>query len=619
MRKKVRKIHVFASIIYVFLTVLCFRLLWISRSGEAYTVWEVLHPMFAPTFFATTVLLVIIVFLFERAELKLVFIMFYAIVVRSFSAIVFPAGIVGFQQAVLAVTRLIYDNAVFHGWGGAVPSIITRVFNWFDAKNFQSVYTVMFARMFVVDISGIHLFLVPVLSGVFVPIIAFLVAKKLFLKERIWVLSGLLTSVFPLLVFWGTFSVPNSLGYIFFFASLYFSLKYISCREKSIQFLLVLFVAASFMAHPLSGIMSLAFAILAFVLKSYEREKAVSPLAAKFMLLFSLLFSASLLPLALVFLRFFSPIYVYFSLDKIADMSLGESIGLFVFGEYWNYDPLFRIIRMAGLVLGFAGVLHVLWKSGRRRTSYDRQLVLFFLLALIIVLVDYRILKLFMVGLPFEEERIWVFRDFIILPFSAFVFEEITRFFRRGSEKSTSFWKKFSFDFKSASNFGYRFLGAFSCILVISGWIFASVFFGSVYPYSSPLQITWYEIEAVRFIDETSNESYVVVGDQYFMLAGGSFVGASNPRAYYFPLDSRYGSKLFHDMKTETTRDVMLEAMEINNATIAYFVMQKARLPNAEYDSIIEKTRVNNINTYRVFYDSEGTEKLHIFYCKKTP
>ena len=154
--------------------------------------------------------------------------------------------------------------------------------------------------------------------------------------------------------------------------------------------------------------------------------------------------------------------------------------------------------------------------------------------------------------------------------------------------------------------------------MVTAGWIFASVYFGSAYPYYSPLQITWYENEAVRFIDETSNESYVVVGDRYIGLAGGMFVGVYNPRAYYFPLDSPNGSKLFYEMKMETTRDVMLEAMEINNATIGYFVIQKARLLDAEYYGIVERARVNGVQTYEVFYDSKGVEKLRIFVYKNT-
>lgn len=614
-----KKVNVLARIIYVFLTFLCFYLLFISRSWETHTVWEVLHPMFTPAFFATTVLLVAIVFSSERIELKLVFIVFYAILARSFSAIVFPAGVAGAQQAVLAGTRRVYDNTVFHGLGGTVPDLATRVFNWFKGTNFQSVYSVMFARMFGVDILWIHLFLAPVLWGVFTPTIAFLIAKTLFNNERIWVFSGLLTSAFPLLVSWGTISVPNSLGYIFFLSSLYFSLKYVSCQERSISFLLVMFVVASFMAHPLSGITSLSFAILAFSLKTYEREKAASPLAAKFMLLFSMVFCISLLPLALTFYGFFSHTNVYFSLDKIAELSVEEKIGLFVFGEYWNFDSFFLIVHMAGPVLGFVGILCVLWMSGKQRIDFDRQLLLFSLFGFIVVLVNYRMLKLFMEGLPFDTERVWVFRDFTILPFAVFAVEKAVAFFLRKDGRFVHPKKGFLFDFKSVFKlFLPRFLGLFSCVLVTAGWIFASVYFGSAYPYYSPLQITWYENEAVRFIDETSNESYVVIGDRYTGLAGGMFVGVYNPRAYYFPLDSPNGSKLFYEMKMETTRDVMLEAMEINNATIAYFVIQKARLPDAEYYGIVERARVNGVQTYEVFYDSKGVEKLRIFVYKNT-
>ena len=83
------------EVLYLFLVVLSFYLLVISRSEEVHTVWEVMHPAFIPVFFATTFLLVSIVFSSERAEHKLLLVIIHSILSQSKTPTTSPPHNVG--------------------------------------------------------------------------------------------------------------------------------------------------------------------------------------------------------------------------------------------------------------------------------------------------------------------------------------------------------------------------------------------------------------------------------------------------------------------------------------------------------------------------------------------
>lgn len=105
-----------AEFIYSFQIVLAFYLLILSRTGEARTVWEVLHPAFLPTLFVATSLLISILLTSEKVSYKLLFIIFHSVLIHSLFSIIFLGGDLSGQQMVLGRTRVIYDNAVLHGW-----------------------------------------------------------------------------------------------------------------------------------------------------------------------------------------------------------------------------------------------------------------------------------------------------------------------------------------------------------------------------------------------------------------------------------------------------------------------------------------------------------------------
>jgi len=69
-------------------------------------------------------------------------------------------------------------------------------------------------------------------------------------------------------------------------------------------------------------------------------------------------------------------------------------------------------------------------------------------------------------------------------------------------------------------------------------------------------------------------------------------------------------------MKNDPANQTMIEAMKINNATTAYFIIEKPRLGTQIYNRTIQQAQQNNIQTYQTFY-YKGEEKLRIFYYKR--
>ena len=603
-----KKTFIFTRFLYLISAVLSFYLLLISRSGEIYTVWQHMHPMFIPMFFAATALLVAIILSSETIEYKIFFVIIHSIISHSLFTVVFPAGNIGFQQGVLGITRRIFDNISPHGWGGTVENPVTRIYNWFGGGNFQSVYSVTFARMFGIDVFWTHLLLAPMLWGIFIPTITFMITRTLGGDKKISALAALLGSAFPLLIYMGAISVPNSLGFLFFLASLYFLLKYLTSPESKYTHLMLIFTFASFLSHFLTGFISFSFLLIAMSLKKYQTEKAASPSSAKLLLLSSFILSTSILPFALAYHRIFVPTFTYFTLDKITAYTTTEVLGQLLLGEYFYYPPHLILAYIAGPLIAFIWIIYKIYTTRNQKPDNTSIYTLFLFLGLLMLIIDYRVLKLFMTKVPFNEERIWMFRDLLSIPLVALAINESPTLFHRIAPKRAA-------TFLHAHKRGLFLIFNISISVVLSGWITTSVYYA--YPHYSPLQTTSYELEAVKYIDENTNKSYIVICDQWISYAGQMIVGVQNPRAYYFADYDPVGVALFIKMKDNASREVMTEAMNYTDATVAYFIMTKPRIGTETYNNITQQAQQNNLQTYQTFY-YQGEEKLRIFYYKKS-
>jgi len=587
-----------AKILYLSMFAFSFYLLFLSRSEEVYTVMQVIHPLFMPLFFATTLLLLMIILSSEKGEYKLIFIILHSILSHSFFVIVFPAGDIGYQARILADSRLVFDNLLLHGWPPSpVESIPLQIWHLFRGINYQTALSVTFARMFNVDLYWSHSLLVPVLWGTFVPVAVFKITKMLSGSEKLPFFSALIVSVFPTTIYYGALSVPNNLGYIFFLFSLFFMMKYLSSQENITLLLTIIFSFAAFMSHYLAGALSFTILLLVAVLQKYQsqRKQNKSPFSAKLLLLSSFIFCASLIPFALVYQRLFYPYRTCFSLHRLRVFALEEIIQWFILGEYVNYWLIAKIFHVIAPLVGFLGMIYYFKHRRKQETNKKYWLyALFLTLSFLIIVIDYRIIKLLMVHVPFNEERLWVFRDLIAVPFVAIITERLLAFLWEKSSnlihriQSQSLPKPLPhLNLKSVATYISALISISSCIIVllsIPAGITISIYYG--YPQYAPLQITSYELEAVKYIEENTNERYVVIADFWMIIAGQMIVGVRNPNAYYFHLRDPRGVALFIEMKNNATNEAMEEAMKTNNATTAYFIIEKLRLGTEEYNRI---------------------------------
>jgi hypothetical protein len=367
----------------------------------------------------------------------------------------------------------------------------------------------------------------------------------------------------------------------------------------------------------MTGVIAVALVLLAVAVRMYRKERAVSPRNPRLLLFISFILSASLLPLSLIYHRFLSPLYAVFRLYLWRSLPIQNLIGLFIVGDYYNYGLLAFILFVSGPLLGLAGIIYVLYGKIRHNSNkYSALLAFFLLIGFLLVLADYRILRLFMTGVPFGANRVLIFRDFIAAPFLAIIGYRVFVLLQRKMDlaarkrKGRSARIQILFSKSLKSIIAYALL-----ILTISGWITASFYFA--YPHYAPLQITSYEIEAVKHIEANSNMTYVVVGDVWIISAAQMFLGVCNPQCYYFASGDPRGILLFIEMRNNPSPEVMVEAMEINNATVAYFIIARPRVGVETYTRIVEQAQQNGLQTYPggVFYYN-GEEKLRIFYYK---
>jgi len=513
-------------------------------------------------------------------------------------------------------------------------SLLSQVYEWFRGITFQAALSVVFARMLSVDLLWVHLILVPVLWGVFIPIAAFLTTKALHGNENVAILSSLLISAFPSATYFGAISVSNSLGFIFFFYSLYFMLKDLDSNDSKNRILMLAFSFFSLLSHHLTGIMSLSLLFLALTFKSYRSDRKTSPIAAKVSMLTSFIFCSSLLPLSFIYLRFFSPASytvpnTIFTLDKFYELPTEEIVGLFLVGELtYGFDLRTILLFIIGPAIALLWIICRLYNL-KRNPNAEFSTHIFLLAAFLITLLDYRILKLFMNDLPISEERLWVFQDFLAVPFVALaiygVISSIKAFLKTKSPPPITIasLKRFSDCPKAVSKVvalrvvSLLFTGLLLTLnvlfpLLLASWVTTSL--SAAYPQVAPLQTTWYELEAAKYIEENTPEKYVVIGDVWTTFAGEVIVGVNNPRAYYFLEFNRTGYDLFVNMKENPSPQWMLLAMNYTSTTVAYFIVTEPRLGTEEFNNTISKALQNGLQVYATFDNG----KLYIFqYLKK--
>jgi len=295
-----------------------------------------------------------------------------------------------------------------------------------------------------------------------------------------------------------------------------------------------------------------------------------------------------------------------------------EIVGLFLIGDLtYSFDLGTILLFVIGPALALLYMIYRLYRLKKNSTAEFPIHLFFLFVAFLLILVDYGILKLFMKKLPLNEERLWVFRDFIAVPFVALaiyaVVSSLKTFLKASSLPTLSLASLKPLSKRSVVRV-LSLLFALNVLVpvILGGWIMLSL--SVAYPQVAPLQTTWYELDAVRFIEENTNEKYVVIGDVWTIYAGEVIVGASNPRAYYFGENAKTGHGLFVNMTRDPSPQWMILAMNYTGTTVAYFIVTEPRFGTEEFTNIV--SRILQDEQLTLFYMSYN-EKLYVFSYRK--
>jgi hypothetical protein len=298
-----------------------------------------------------------------------------------------------------------------------------------------------------------------------------------------------------------------------------------------------------------------------------------------------------------------------------------EVVGLFLIGDLiYSFDLQTTLLVVTGPAVGLLWMIYLLHKSKRKSAAAESRAPSYFLFAaFLVMIVDYRVLKLFMEGLPVNAERLWVFRDFIAVPFVALAICALTSSLKR-SLKGNSLQSTSLATLRNLVKGGI--LRNLSLLLSLNvlipmflgGWVTFSL--SVAYPQVGPLQTTWFELDAVTHIKKNTTERYVVIGDIWTIFAGEMIVGINNPQAFYFGEYDPRGFTLFSKMLAEPSPEVMIEAMNQTDTdtTIAYFVITEPRVGSEEFSNVVSRIlQDNQLPLFGVF----GDGKLYVFSYRK--
>jgi len=585
--------NIFQSL-YLALVALCFLLLIMSRSEETVSIWAVIHPAFLPFFFIATLLLLAVLLSKTRTGLKLFFILVHSLLVHSFLVIVLNPGLYGDMWHILGLTRDVVNT------GKNVPSLFDFISGGTRVPGIQMIYFVarkrvhqallpILANMFGIDIYWSQIFLTPVLWTLFVPFLIYKIVKALGGRESDAILGAFLSLMVPTLIWWGAITLPDTLGKVFFLLTVYLGLRFLSSRETGLRQTTLIFILplVAFLTHFIDGILSFVVLFLVLFIKLYQNTEKIS---TKVLLMIVTILCMSFLPLSLFALGEVYPgasyMRVSFSLEKLGQTDVLSLI----FGDYVNYSFSDILAKILVPALGFVGIIYAAIFVPKRRLV--RSVMLLLLLMEIIFLMDYRVTKYGMLNVPFSAERMWVYRDLLILPFASMLgVGLLENFYRKLQGLSFHVYRRH-----------FTSLGVISFVLVssliTSG--FAVLATTNAYTLKPIMNPTPYEVEAIQYIHRTTPEKYVVITDPVLVGLAYGVIGGVYSGRYIRE------SSFWWDMYNEPSEDILVEAMARFNASVAYFVIS---IRYQRLFSSIVKSAQEIFETYAVF----GDGKLYVF------
>ncbi len=603
-----KKAPLFSSTYAIYLILVGFSLYFLiqARSGWIYgTVWSVVSPYFFATYFlAGFVLIGIILYSSARATSKLALIIPYALIAALVPAIVLYPGNSGDPLDHMGFARMVIDYGNFRVYSFAANLNPWSLY-WLVKEKALPLSTAIFAKILNIDVYWTHTFITPLLWGTFIPIATYKASKLLDIGERVSLIASFFAAIYMNFLGWASRSTGNSFGFIPFLVSVSFTLSYLKQHKNRMTLFLALLTAmASWITHPLTGIMALILIFLAVALKIYEAIKIRRRFQARFLLGLALIICIFAIPFffgmnSLIY-AIFAPQYASeaitrFSLEKL----LETDIWAFIFGEYATYEFQDLILFVTIPFMGLVGLAYAL--KSETKSQSKKLLILFTGLALMILLVVYRILNYAMVYVLFGPKRLWTFQDMLFIPFAAFTIHNIIKYFEGSKTPNPIKLLKLK---RWKIRIAWR--QALSTILIglaLSAFALFSVH--QSYGRYGGMQLTELEVQAVKFIDEHAEGRYVVITVPATTQVGWGFAGMWNPAKYYLYSQS---------LGEHPTVGGLFEYMRVFEAGVGYYIASSFRTPNFN-QAVDEASQIFGL--VKTLSNEKGS--VHIFNYRLAP
>jgi len=530
---------------------LAFYALLLARTGEGViSVWLTIPNLFLPVFFLSSLCLVIILFFTEvHVEVKLSLISVYSFLSHSLFLIVWYPGRYGDPWSHLGAARFIDNTGTCYAYDWLISQRLIA-----DIVKYKSQYAlvVFFKRMFSLDIYWVHVFFIPLFWSIFVPIFSYKLAELLATEKTKMFpfLAAISVGLFSPLIYWGTISVPNSLGFFFLLFSIMLLLYGRDTGSKRLWFLSLLASAASFLAHPQTGIFAFVFVFGAVIFQS--RLDSI---------------------LKIAFLVLISAVYPYISYLQGATFSLGGLLSLENFLSFQSdINTLLLVFAFLGLVFSIKGTL-VKGKS-------TLMLFLFYVIAASNYYVSMYGMKNTLV-----PDRILPIMALLLVPFAALGLVVIANFLTVGfSRVKSNLWTKVV---------SPRALALLMICLFLSLQATSALY--ETYPRQeiTEVQPAAYEVEAIQYIDSTAPGRYVVLGDTNLAGIAAGFLGidytygAGARGMFGIPQWDWWSMKLYSKMGRSPSVSVLEEAMTKASVGVCFFVVS---VRDPAYSEIVQRT-----------------------------
>jgi len=567
-------------LIFICYVAVAFRFLFLARTDEGYgSVWLEISPFFIPVFALVTLILGSILFFSSIDDgLKLVLLSVYTFLAHSLFLVVWYPSRYGDPLRTLGHARYTARTGTIYAYDWLISQLLIEGIVAYRA---QFALTIFFERMFSIDIYWVHVILIPLLWSIFVPCLAYKVAELLTTKRSraFPLLAALSTGLFPSLILWGTVSVANSLGFIFFFLSVVFLLRWMNSGGKQNWFMLLLTVGVTFLSHSQPGI----FALMLFVWGNIVHRSS-----RKVLKIASLLLIFALYPAALYFYgASFSP------------------AGLFVLDSFFSFQSEITTILLVFGLLGLVLVVRL------KNVNTKRALLLF--VFYVTILLEYYFTGFGMTNLPYGAQRILVMGDLLLVPFVALGLLVIVDILRKALAPSMRAVSSSLSSKKVKLGLNSRLIAlALICLFVP---VQATLTLYQAYPRQEllPYQPSAYMIEAVQYIDADAPGRYVVMCDTMISTVAIGFLGidygwAGGVRGFFGMPDWDYPTvEMYTEMTEQPSISIMQQAMEFGDAVASYFVVwERQKYP--DFEDVVQRTsEILPVN--RVF----GDGKLFVF------